>query len=190
MVDSDYGIGRQTLLRCEICGEEVAERGTMIDVEGAKLFVCWQCRKFGEEVKRRPSKPSAQSVQRSAKTPVQNIRRTVKPRVERVRETRQASPELELVEDYPQRIRRARESLNLTQEDLAKRIGERLSIVQKLETGKMWPSDTLVEKLGRILRLTLRAPVEEESVPHQYKRTSSELTIGDIAEPVDKKKAD
>jgi putative transcription factor len=96
--------------------------------------------------------------------------------------------EYELVEDYPQRIRRARESIKATQTELAKRIGERLSIIQKLETGKMWPSDLLVERIERTLHITLRTPISDDSIPHEREKTTSELTIGDIADTVVRKK--
>jgi len=191
-------------LRCEICGKEVDERGTMIEVDGAKLLACAQCRKFGGENKQRPRKPnpapfspaSAHSVE--PRTPLSQTmgkirkapQRLIEPRAPRHRVERLVPQEYELVEDYPQIIKQGREALGLSQSELANRIGERLSIIQKLETGKIRPSDMIIDKLNRTLRIVLRAPVEDSSIPRDFKKEDTELTIGDIAKQVTKKKED
>lgn len=190
-------------MRCEICGREAAERGTMIEVDGAKLLVCEQCRRFGGQNKQRSSKPNPASFstpstrvgqaraslsQTPAKMPRKPPKRFVEPRVARERIRKPVPLEYELVEDYPQRIKQGREALGLTQGELGKKIGERLSIIQKLETGKMRPSDVIIDKLNRVLRVTLRAPVEDDSIPRDFEKAKVELTIGDIAEQVKKKK--
>jgi putative transcription factor len=192
-------------LRCEICGKEVDERGTMIEVDGAKLLACAQCRKFGGEDGQRLKKPnpvqfSPASVrpveprtplsQTMAKTSRKAPQRFIEPRAPRRRIERLVPQEYELVEDYPQMIKQGREALGLSQSELANRIGERLSIIQKLETGKIRPSDMIIDKLNRTLRIVLRAPVEDSSIPHDFKKADTELTIGDVAKQVTKKKED
>ena len=192
-------------MRCEICGKEVNERGTMIEVDGAKLLACAQCRKFGGEKRQPPKKPnsvlfsaasahpaeprtplSQPMVKTSRKTP----QRFTEPRAPRRKIERLVPQEYELVEDYPQIIKQGREALGFSQSELANRIGERLSIIQKLETGKIRPSDMIIDKLNRILRIMLRAPVEDNSIPHDFKKADTELTIGDVAKQVTKKKED
>ena len=163
--------------------------GIVIEVEGAKLTVCERCRRFGQEVRM----SSGQIHPRLGHLPVKPVsripRRNIKPKLVLRDAPKREPQELELVEDYPLRIRRARESLKVTQTEFARRIGEKLSIVQKLETGKMSPSDSLVEKIERTLRIMLRAPVGDELIsPHRDKPTS-ELTIGDVANPVVRKRA-
>jgi putative transcription factor len=98
--------------------------------------------------------------------------------------------EYELIEDYPQKIKQGREALGISQGELANRIGERLSIIQKLETGKIRPSDVIIDKLNRALRITLRAPVEDDSIPHDFKKADVELTFGDVAKQITKRKED
>jgi len=164
-------------------------KGILIEVEGARLAVCERCKRFGQEVRKHLNQPRASPSHLPIKTAPTIPRRTVKPKPVRDKTPKSELQEYELVEDYPQRIRRARESLKATQIELGKRIGERLSIIQKLETGKMWPSDSLVEKIERTLHITLRAPASDDSISHHYEKPKSELTIGDIANPVVKKKA-
>jgi putative transcription factor len=174
-------------LKCEICGGDTHSRGILIEVEGARLTVCDRCRRFGRETKplRRP-RDSPRDV--ASKTSPTIVRPSAKPRLVQEHSSKSELQEYELVEDYPQRIRRARESIKATQTELAKRIGERLSIIQKLETGKMWPSDLLVERIERTLHITLRTPISDDSIPHEREKTTSELTIGDIADTVVRKK--
>lgn len=190
-------------MRCEICGREVSERGTMIEVDGAKLLVCAQCRKFGEESSQRSGQPrktpsfvpptrSGQPRdspgQSTARTPRKIPKRALEPKAMREKREKAESSEYELVDDYPQRIKHAREDLEFTQSELANKVGEKLSIIQKLETGKMRPSDVLIDKLNRVLRITLEAPVEDDLIPHDFEKADVELTIGDVAKQVTKKK--
>lgn len=175
----------------------------MIEVDGAKLLVCAQCRKFGEESRQRlgqprktPSfvpptrvgEPRESPSQSTARTQRKIPKRALEPKAVREKREKAESSEYELVDDYPQRIKHAREDLELTQSELANKVGEKLSIIQKLETGKMRPSDVLIDKLNRVLRITLRAPVEDDLIPHDFEKADAELTIGDVAKQVTKKK--
>ncbi|MBS7637418.1 TIGR00270 family protein, partial [Candidatus Bathyarchaeota archaeon] len=63
--------------------------------------------------------------------------------------------DITLVEDYGRRIREARERMNMTVEELARRIGEKESVVKKLEKEELVPSEALVQKLRRALRVEL-----------------------------------
>jgi putative transcription factor len=177
----------------------------MIEVDGAKLLVCEQCRKFGGGNKQRSPKtsqasfstpsarvgqPRAAPSQLSAKIPRKPPQRFVEPRVKRQPIKGAVPQEYELIEDYPQKIKEGRETLGISQSELANRIGERLSIIQKLETGKIRPSDVIIDKLNRTLRISLRAPVEDDSIPHDFKKSGTELTIGDVAKQITKRKED
>jgi putative transcription factor len=60
------------------------------------------------------------------------------------------SPELK------QQIIRARCDKKLTQADLAKKINEPLKIVQEYENGKATPNNQILQKMSRILGVTLK----------------------------------
>jgi putative transcription factor len=168
---------------------ESSSSGVTIEVDGAKLLVCERCRRFGVEVKKKPSKRITPPVKTVTDIPLK-LQKPTRPRPARARTLTTEISEYELAEDYPQRIRTARESCKLTQGEFAQKIGEKLSIVQKLETGKIRPSDTIVEKIDRLLRINLRTPVEEDMTSHHYQKANVDLTIGDIAKPMVKKKDD
>ncbi|GAA0201121.1 hypothetical protein GCM10009000_014090 [Halobacterium noricense] len=63
----------------------------------------------------------------------------------------------EIVQDYDDRIRDARESSGLSQEDLAKDLNEKASLIRKLERGDMLPSDRVQKKLEKKLEISLTA---------------------------------
>jgi len=94
---------------------------------------------------------------------------------------------LELVEDYGGKVREAREKLGLTHEDLGKKIGEKVSVLKKIETGKMVPDNLLARKLEHALQIRLLVPAQ--SLEPKISKSSvisskpeKGLTLGDIAQ--------
>jgi putative transcription factor len=94
-----------------------------------------------------------------------------------------AVEETDLVEDYPQVVKEGREKLGLSQTGLAFKAKERLTVIQKIELGKILPTMRLTRELEHILRVKLLAPREELEVSTIPVRQAGprELTIGDIA---------
>jgi putative transcription factor len=68
--------------------------------------------------------------------------------------------ELQLADDWGQRVRHAREALTWTPEELGKRLNEKKSVVLKIESGGLHPTDALVRKLEHLLKVRLRAEPE------------------------------
>jgi putative transcription factor len=95
--------------------------------------------------------------------------------------------ELDLADDYSARVRDRRMKLGLSQEELAKRVKEKLSVIQKIETGKMAPNTRLCRELEHELRVKLLVPRKEAVVPTT---TPTEVTLGDIIRIKGKSKAD
>jgi len=147
-------------MQCDICGSEEILYKT--NIEGTILNVCKSCSRFGEVI-------SAVKVE-SKKEKGKKIKEVEK------------EPEKEIIEivvsDFADRIRKKREKLGLKQEDFAKKINEKESIVHKLETGEFKPSLDLARKLERILGIILIEQYEEEG--KITKTETSELTVGDL----------
>jgi putative transcription factor len=139
---------------CEMCGKETST-GVLISVEGSALKVCPDCRKFGRPLDvgsattELPRGPLAREI----------VTQRLQQRRKRMEERDLFSelPEMELEPDWPQRIRKARERLNLSQDQLGQLLREKTSIVQKLENGAMTPPDDLVRKIEKTLKIRLRA---------------------------------
>lgn len=149
---------------CEMCGKEVPVLRTVV-IDGATLRVCERCSRFGTEVR-----PPA--------SPVMAKRRAV-PRRRIERDIFEEMVE-DLAEDYPQRIRQARQRMGLNQEELGQRIGERKSVIHQLETGHMVPDDRLVAKLERFLGIHLRVP--REDLHPRVTSSDGAVTIGDFVD--------
>ena len=84
-----------------------------------------------------------------------------------------------IVSNYPEIIRGKREQLGLKQEEFAKKISEKVSIVHHLEIGKLEPSIELAKKLEKLLRIRLVETIEVEK--EEIKQEEGEvMTIGDL----------
>jgi len=140
-----------------MCGREASL--FRVKIEGAVLSVCKGCCSFGSII-------SAIS----------------EPRAEVRRHIIQAKPEIieVVVSDFSNIVRRVREKLGLNQEDFAKKISEKESLVHKIETGHFVPSLDTARKLEKVLGVKLIEEVGEASSSVQSKEKSESLTLGDV----------
>jgi len=173
------------VLNCDICGREIGGQAFKIEVEGAKMLVCHVCQKLGKpyEEERVPPPPSQPQHQDRNLSVVHPPTLPGKRKIELPKEIDQ----VDLVEDIAQRVRKYRTKLGLSQEDLAKRVKEKLSVIQKIETGKITPDIRLCRELEHELKVKLLAPhTETEEAPKGP--PPSEVTLGDIIKIKDKTK--
>ncbi len=153
-------------MSCELCGRPITGKPVRIWIEGSQLVVCNYCSRYGSVVK-----------PRATVRPKQAIRR---------RELSMGFENTVLVSNYNTLIRQARENMGLTQADLAKLIGEKESIVRRLESGRMAPTLELAKKLEKVLKIKLYEVVrQEQEFP---KPQSFQLTLGDVAEVKERNK--
>ncbi|RLF04377.1 MAG: TIGR00270 family protein [Thermoprotei archaeon] len=148
-------------MQCELCGRPIMGQPIKAWIEGAQLTVCPNCARYGSLVKQEKTRsPRHQTVvkQKSSKLGVED---------------------LVLVENYNVLIRHARERMGMTQADLAKLIGEKESIIRRLESGRMTPSLELARKLEKTLKIKLFEEVKQlQELPRPQ---SFQLTLGDVA---------
>lgn len=86
----------------------------------------------------------------------------------------------EVAADYDQRIRQARESAGLSQEDLAGELNEKASLIRKLERGDMLPSDSVQKKLERKLEISLSEGGTSEDTEWEGGSSTGSYTLGDV----------
>ncbi len=143
------------MVQCEMCGAETASPKT-IKVEGAELDVCDNCADFGTEVKTQQS--SSTSTKYSTSSSSGNSSTSTGSSGSSGGQSRRHDmfdDMEEIAQDYDDRIRNARESSGLSQEDLAKELNEKASLIRKLEHGDMLPNDSVQKKLEKKLDITL-----------------------------------
>ena len=153
-----------------MCGAEVPHTKN-VAIEGTILSVCNDCAKFGDEV-------AAPVVRRGSMPPVIAQRLEARKRRLTPRDVYADAGQEELAEDFPQRIRRAREERGWKQADLGAKINEKVSVIAKLESGTISPNDALVRKLEHHLGIKLKERVQ----PMAMKKAapSGGLTLGDL----------
>ncbi|MFQ6051888.1 MAG: multiprotein bridging factor aMBF1 [Candidatus Hydrothermarchaeota archaeon] len=147
-------------MHCEVCGAEIKGQARVVFIERTEMKVCNRCKKFAEK-----------NTMRIFKQP---LKRTIKPKPRKV-----SKEEYELIENYGTTIKKAREKREWTQEDLAKRLNEKTSVIARIETEKMIPDENLLKKLERLLEINLRQEMRENHLG--VASSARSLTLGDIA---------
>ncbi len=141
-------------MECEVCGKRIVGKRYKIVVEGSELTVCEKCKDLGVEAKQ-------------VKVVVKKKKKVSRPIVE----------DYEIVENFHEIIRREREKRGWTQEDLAKKVQEKVTLIRKIEKGEIAPEKDVIEKLERVLGVKLMERVEEVKV---QKSKSVTPTLGDV----------
>jgi uncharacterized protein (TIGR00270 family) len=67
---------------------------------------------------------------------------------------------MELRADYATVIKRSRERLGLSQQELGGKINEKPSVISQVESGKFRPDDFLIKRLSRFFKIELFVPPE------------------------------
>jgi putative transcription factor len=149
-------------MQCDMCGKE-SEKLVYAEIESTELKVCNNCARYGKNIRSldRPKAPSKGYFNK--KTEEEKIIEMILP-------------------DYASKIKNAREKRNLKQEEFAKMLNEKVSIIQNLETNKFKPSLRLAQKLEKILNITITEKVKTDELPvfKGDKDSFSGLTIGDF----------
>jgi len=139
------------MVDCEVCGSKDATRKAKI--EGVILRVCDRCVKLGEEI-------PVLKIEKKKK-----ILSEIEPYV--------------LVKDFNIIIRNERQKRNLTQEEFAKKMNEKLSVIKRIEDG--WqPPENILHKIERFLNIKLLQNKTEIKI--SQKTGNKNITIGDIVE--------
>lgn len=154
-------------MQCEICGAEISGSPCRIVIDSSALDVCKSCARFGKpEDKWSP------------------VTRKVVP-VERAFTVKKPKPRdhfkdlVEIVPDYGQKIREAREALGMSPEELGAKIKEKAALIKKIEREEISPEDDIRKKLEKELKIKLTDQATETRVKSGM--GAKGLTLGDIA---------
>ena len=148
---------------CEICGKKT-EQLFRTEVEGSTMNVCKGCSSHGKVLSKlvefRP-KP---------------VPKTVKPEIEEI-----------VVKDYWQKLRTARENIEMSQEDFAKKINVKLRVLRSMEANKIVPDIETAKRLEKEIGVRLVEEVKAE--PGEFTaEKSGPITLGDLIEIKKRKK--
>ncbi|MEF8873076.1 MAG: multiprotein bridging factor aMBF1 [Candidatus Thermoplasmatota archaeon] len=157
-------------MNCEICGKETSHT-TTVSIDNSEIEVCESCKSYGKEIFSGDKSDSSQ--------------KEILQRIKDKKRTGQTTgldkgDKKELALDYSERIERGRIEKDFTQEELAKKLNEKKSVIAKLERSDMRPSDDLRNKLENTLNIELMEKIESTSTKRS--EGSDGLTIGDLIE--------
>ena len=137
------------MAECELCGRNAVKKAL---VEEALLKVCNECVRYGTEVR--------------------EVERPVKEKVIPLED-------ISLDPSFSTIIKAKRESLSLSRDQLAEKLGEKAAVIARVEKG-MHPTVQLTKKLERALKIKLLGYEFKEQAIKVTK--TGELTLGDVAE--------
>ncbi|MEM4663259.1 MAG: multiprotein bridging factor aMBF1 [Candidatus Diapherotrites archaeon] len=121
---------------CEVCGKKTAKL-YRAEIEGAELSVCEECSKLGKVLMDRRNDAAQPKIRKKI---------TQKPDIK--------EPPV-LVENFGLEVKKAREKLGLTREELAKKIFEKESLLVRIENTNFEPEEKVVRKLEKVLGVKL-----------------------------------
>ncbi len=154
-------------MQCEICGCDIKGHPIRVTVEGSVLDVCGKCARYGKPADK--WSPVSRKI-----SPTERMIVTHKPK-------RDVFDKLqdEIIPDYAQAIKKAREAQGLTIEALASKMMEKAALIRKIEREELIPEDTVRKKLETTLNIKLT-----EKVSSQDQRGGGFIrgtTLGDVA---------
>ena len=159
-------------MECEICGKPVPENNPIrAKIEGSTMVVCKECSKLGKIQKTPPKPKFVKQTNKKPKRPATTRNRPY---------SRNDEPTEELIEDFDFEVRKAREAKNWSREDLGKKINERVSVITRIETGKMTPDTKLTKKLEKALGIKLLEKIDNIDLNQYISSSPGERTLGNI----------
>ncbi|MFP4567717.1 MAG: multiprotein bridging factor aMBF1 [Candidatus Woesearchaeota archaeon] len=155
-------------MNCDICGKKDVLYHA--EIEGSKLVACSSCASHGTklgkvlvEIDSGSEKSSFKSVSKS-KSKLPKAEESV----------------ILVVSNYNVLIKNKRERLGLKQEDLAKAINEKESLLQQIESKKIEPPISVAKKLESFLKIKILELYKDPVAQSKQVKESGPLTLGDM----------
>jgi len=161
------------VLQCEVCGSHIVGKPQRVVIEGARMLTCAKCAELGSGF----WEPESEGLKHPKKG---GLRATSVSLPAKKKVSASVSEDLAVVENFGILVRQARERLGLSHEDLGRKIGEKASVISKIESEKMAPDQKLSAKLQHVLRVRLVAPLPEPRTPLPSSVPSKGVTLGEM----------
>ena len=154
-------------MQCDLCGKETDVLYEIV-IEGTRLNVCKDCSSFGKVV--RVKKVSDK----------EGLKKEEKSKGLRTKHHEEKPEKIfVLIPNFGSVIKKKRESIGLKQEQFAKVLSIKESLLHKIETSSFEPPLDLARKLEKLLNIKLVEEVSDEPLSN-VKTTKKTLTLGDL----------
>ena len=184
--------GGNAKLRCDICGKESEELYEVVYM-GRRGYACPECiKKYGLiRIKKADeffiSKKKSQLIRR-VKREKANV---IKSHAVKKKPFHASDNFPEFVEEYGRLIKRKREDLGLTQEDLARELKVKVSYIKKIESEILPPSIEIARKIEKVLKIKLFKENDEEEYEEPLRMEEDfSITIGDLIKFKDEERSE
>ncbi len=155
-------------MQCELCGNDCGDRCRSAEIEGVNMMLCPSCLRHGNIVK-------------ETKSPILHIEQSLLRRSRRIKQKDiYEGMNRELIPNWTEVIKQARQQKELTREQLGFKIGERTVTISKIENGELRPSDKVAAKLEKELSIKLFEEVKKVPTQSTTQISSQGLTLGDF----------
>ncbi len=161
---------------CPICGGIIWGKSQRVLIEGAVVTVCLSCAQYGKKIISKVRSP----VQKRLASNNSNF----SPRRHSTPKSDFLKPSHEIVSNYSERIRKARNVKKLTQDQFAQKLNEKPSLIRRIEAGKAEPTIKLAKKIEKVYNIKLIKDVDERETDiseSKYLKRSKNSSLGDIA---------
>ncbi|MBC5792683.1 MAG: TIGR00270 family protein [Nanohaloarchaea archaeon] len=144
---------------CELCGQE-ADSLKKVKIEGTILKTCESCASMGDEVGSSSSSKKRKKKKRKKKSSSKDV----------------------LVNGYGEKIKKARESKQLSIAEVAEDINEKESLLKKLEQEQLKPDKPLAKKISKKFDIKLYTNPEVADYSRNDDADSRKATMEDVAD--------
>ena len=149
---------------CELCGISTTTLKRVL-IDESVFSVCFSCSKHGKPYQKDENNRKILNKQKES-----SKKNTFTPPVARIsqRTTLNRSKNIGIFDDrilndnFGQIIRNARMKKGFTQEQMANRIGEKVSLIKKIESGNLKPDDNVAKKIERSLGIILYNTIDDQ----------------------------
>jgi len=154
-------------MQCEICGKVTDAHVQLrsVQIEGVTMKVCAKCESLGTPLNMNRFSSSGFQSRRSSHS------EKLIPKEEE---------ESSLKTDYGSIIKKRREELGIKQEDLAKMISEKESMVHKIESTSLIINVSIARKIEKILKVKIFEEGSESVGVSDKHHHDGSLTLGDM----------
>ncbi len=143
-------------MNCELCGKEIRHYHEVV-IDGATMKVCDDCARYGKEVRKQSSFQAPKITKNVIQAPISNpiSHPTVKKRT-----SREIIDDDEPVLDFGKIIKKRREELGMSQEELAVKLQEKKNLLAKIEREEIKPDKATARKIEKILGVKIMEKIQ------------------------------
>jgi putative transcription factor len=144
-------------MNCELCGR-VIDRYHEVIIDGVTMKVCHDCAKYGKEITRKPAPVQREPAQHIVQS--SNFVHVSPPPPAKRKTSASVEDSDEPILDFGKTIKKRREEMGLSQEELANKLQEKKNLIAKIEREEIKPDKQTARKIEKIMGVRILEKVQ------------------------------